>query len=384
MSVLAPTCDQVAERIQQDLDHIVSEVAHLHGVTSLILMGAFGRGEGSVIAVNGEIQPLNDYDLMLVSESAEDLAEQVRILSTSLARELGMDFVDFDLVDPKRFVAAPPTIYYYDLKYGSRVLWGDPTVLDLLPDYRPEDIPLSEAIRLLLNRMAGILGGFLASRRGALGSQDYLYMRNQLVKAAVACGDALIVGQHRHHHLYRERRQRLGELRHSGALAFLQRDDLALIDEGYAEKLSPTNQLDRDLWGWLHDLLPAYEKVFVHLVEVYTNNDSVLNVSTAIEAYSRCHSRVSLRQRLHLPYRLARDRCWDRFYGVPHVQRAYAALPLVLFSCPVHDFDPDKLRLSREMLRSVARVRPGSDSLDWDLWEAHRSAALEAWEQLCH
>ena len=70
----------ISNRIQEDLDRIVGEIAQIGGVDALILMGGFGRGEGSVVTIRDRTIPLNDYDLMIVTEKAEDIhSEQKKI-----------------------------------------------------------------------------------------------------------------------------------------------------------------------------------------------------------------------------------------------------------------------------------------------------------------
>ncbi|MHC4579941.1 MAG: hypothetical protein ACYS14_00690, partial [Planctomycetota bacterium] len=80
---------RISNRIQEDLDRIVEEITQLEGIVALILMGGFGRGEGSVVTIRGRTRPLNDYDLMIVTENAEDIARQVDKLSDELATDFG-------------------------------------------------------------------------------------------------------------------------------------------------------------------------------------------------------------------------------------------------------------------------------------------------------
>jgi predicted nucleotidyltransferase len=374
----------IAPRIQEDLDRVVEEIAQLGGVDALILMGGFGRGEGSVVTIRDRTIPLNDYDLMIVTEKAEYIAGQVDELSVELATDFGIDFVEFDLVHPKALCTAPPSIYYYDLKYGSRVLWGDYKVLESLPAYRPEDIPLWEGMKLLFNRMAGLLSGFVAEGRHPSTEREYLYVRNQLVKAGVACGDALVLLYDRYHHLYSKRQRRFRKLAELGCLNFLEKSAVEMLDKAYTQKLNPDNQLDLDLWDWLAALLPHYELTFLHVMAAYTTRE-VGNVSDAVRYYLHTdHPRRSLRWWVQ---QLARS--FQRGWATPDEEsarkRAYGALPLVIFSCPVYKYDQKRLRWARQLLQGISSIHVERTKSDSGLgWEDYRQAAFEAWERFCH
>ena len=56
------TVQQTADTlVQQHLDRIIAAVTENNNLRAVILMGAFGRGEGSFAYLNGHLQPLNDY-----------------------------------------------------------------------------------------------------------------------------------------------------------------------------------------------------------------------------------------------------------------------------------------------------------------------------------
>jgi hypothetical protein len=321
---------------------------------------------------------------MIVTENAEDIARQVDKLSDELATDFGIDFVEFDLVHPKALCTAPPSIYYYDLKYGSRVLWGDYKVLESLPAYKPEDIPLWEGMKLLFNRMAGLLSGFVAGGRHPSTEREYLYVRNQLVKAGVACGDALVLLYDRYHHLYSKRQNRFRKLAERGRLNFLEKSAVEMVNEAYTQKLNPNNQLDLDLWDWLAALLPHYELTFLHVMAAYTTRE-VGNVSDAVRYYLQAdHPRRFLRWWVQQLARL-----FQRGWATPDEEwarkRAYGALPLVLFSCPVYKYDQKRLRWARQLLQGISSIQLVRRKSDSELgWEDHRQAAFEAWERFCH
>ena len=60
--------DKVNSKIQADLELITHKILELLNgkAHSILLCGGFGRGEGSVVASNGKIHIVNDYDFTIV------------------------------------------------------------------------------------------------------------------------------------------------------------------------------------------------------------------------------------------------------------------------------------------------------------------------------
>lgn len=138
-------------RIDADMGRI-AEVAAPHGLTG-VLIGGYGRGEGTpFIHPDGSQSPFNDYDLVVVVEKLNrSVREKFQSMEKQLSEELGLPV---DLY-PCRRTALPKcefSLLNYEMKYGHKVVWGDEDILDAMPDYPHNGIPLSEGTRLLLNR----------------------------------------------------------------------------------------------------------------------------------------------------------------------------------------------------------------------------------------
>lgn len=145
-------------------------------IISIILFGGFGKGEGSVQAVNGKPVPYNDFDLYIVTEKKLTDSELNKI-SINASNAIGMGGLEIayfpeQIYDSNKFfhvdVRCIPynklgklmnTQRYYELKYGSRVIYGDKTVLDKIPEIKTEEIPLSEGLRNLFNKLHTMLLG---------------------------------------------------------------------------------------------------------------------------------------------------------------------------------------------------------------------------------
>lgn len=213
---------------------------------AIILVGGFGRGEGSVIIEeDGNISPINDYDLVVISDEPlpGDVVARVR---KELATELDIWWVDISTYTVNRLRWLRYRMYVYDLKYGSQVLYGDSSLLSLIPDMAPEKMPLVEAEIQFFTRLWCFLGPFRTDY--VIYSPDAeaaFFLTNQMCKAVLACADALLIVEGLYHHSYRERRDRfLGQYGDRTQLA-------ELVRWAFEFKLRPTTTLDRDpvaLW----------------------------------------------------------------------------------------------------------------------------------------
>jgi predicted nucleotidyltransferase len=184
----------VDQKIQKDLEKIISFLTlKIRDLCSLILTGGFGRGEGSVIIKNGKIKPLNDYDLVLIVEK-KTKPQLLKKYGKILAKKLGMRFVDLIQIEKNRVSTLPLTQFYFDLKFGGRVIYGESNILKEIPQWQPFQIPLDSAKELLLNRLVTILECFSDDflKRG-LTRKEKEFLRTQLVKSVIACCDVLLI-----------------------------------------------------------------------------------------------------------------------------------------------------------------------------------------------
>jgi hypothetical protein len=122
--------------------------------------------------------------------------------------ELGID-VEFKLLAATALATAEPTMFYFDLLQGHRLVWGDPGVLQPAPAALrdPQRLPLSEPARLLFNRGSGLL--FARWRlEDAPDDPDGFVERNH-AKARLALADAVLAAAGRHDGSCRRRAERI-------------------------------------------------------------------------------------------------------------------------------------------------------------------------------
>lgn len=194
---------EINRKIERDLSAIKRVlINNLKDVYALILVGGFGRGEGSVILKNNQVQIVNDYDIVIVAKKVIS-REQIKLLSKRITKMLSIRLID---LIPLRFSDLPHlplTIFNYDLKYANYIFFGDQKVLDIMPDYKSELIPLSEGKNLLINRLICLAESFSEKYKNkeTTGKQS-LFLVNQCAKATLAVSDAFLLLRNKYHPSY--------------------------------------------------------------------------------------------------------------------------------------------------------------------------------------
>ncbi len=171
--------DQIVE---EDIQKIIDACAG-EDFKSLVLYGAFGRGEGCVL--NGK--PRNDYDLLLVGGSKE-LEDKITNIATGCVNEVWR----IDGWNRKNVC----TQKRYEVKYGSQLLAGEP--LDL-PDWEAYEIPFEDAMESLGNRAVSLILGKYEMMKD---EPDWRKCIEQIAKGIIAVGDAVLIRRGEFHPKY--------------------------------------------------------------------------------------------------------------------------------------------------------------------------------------
>lgn len=207
----------VEQRIAADLRAVCDSVEAQLGprMSAVLLLGGYARGEGGTLDRRGDPGPYNDYDLVVVLERVRDLPAARRRLQRIAAHwehRLGVD-VDLWPISRRALRRAPPTLFWLDVSMGARrMMAGHGEIERDLPRWKPRDVPLEEASRLLANRAVGLALSNLEDREC-----DELRAARHIHKAVLACGDARLLAAAHYRATFVERQAELHRL--SGAPA---------------------------------------------------------------------------------------------------------------------------------------------------------------------
>lgn len=169
--------EKVDEYIKKNyLDKVVASFVKDCSPIAIILFGGFGRGEGSIQAIHGKPVPFNDFDFYLITEKKLS-DEELNRISENASKEIGMGGLEVayfpgEEYDSNKFFHVDTRCIqfselgklmkmqrYYELKYGGQVIYGDATVLDKIREIKPDEIPISDGLRNLFNKLHTMLLG---------------------------------------------------------------------------------------------------------------------------------------------------------------------------------------------------------------------------------
>ena len=117
-------------------------------------------------------------------------------------------------VGPAYLRRLAPHIFAYELRTCGDVLWGDRTVLDLVPAFEPGDIPLEDAWRLVQNRMVEYLE--VVDELGEPRLREGTAAHYRTVKLYLDLATSLLLFAGAYAPTYRERAARLARLAVAG------------------------------------------------------------------------------------------------------------------------------------------------------------------------
>ena len=164
-------------------------------LVSVVLGGGYGRGEGGVVVVHGQERPYNDLDLILVvHDPASVPRDRLEAIQATWSEKLFGIHVDMSRpLTIEQIKAWPHYMMWQDVLLGHIVLFGPPDVIRAnAPDILLKPLPLTEALRLMLNRGAGLLYA-LRIAAGVAPQEDEDFIRRNYFKCAQALGDAALM-----------------------------------------------------------------------------------------------------------------------------------------------------------------------------------------------
>lgn len=197
---------------------------------SIILIGSFGRGEGTVIEHSGLIEIVSDYEFIIVTNKIWS-----RLIISKLSSELS-NLIKGDVTlswsTPNRisnnrsgnflYRSHSPSILMYESKAGGTTIHGNNYLNCNIID--PLCLPVWEGVRLIYNRMSEVLcycdaDLFLNCPKFA-NSKNNNWWLNKLI---LSCSDALLIINRKYHYSYSERLNRVA----------ISRNDNIIFDKYY-------------------------------------------------------------------------------------------------------------------------------------------------------
>lgn len=184
---------------------------------AVLLGGGYGRGEGGVLRGSDGDRPYNDLEFYVALKGNRHGNEfryhrRLEVLGEILTHLADAE-IEFKIASLAELAASPVSMFSYDLLAGHRLLWGAADCLRDCEDHNhAESVPSAEATRLLMNRCSGLLFARTELERAPFTPGAADFVRRNIAKAQLACGDAVLTACGRYHWSCRERHHRLEQL----------------------------------------------------------------------------------------------------------------------------------------------------------------------------
>lgn len=227
---------------------------------AVLLGGGYGRGEGGVLRGSAGDRPYNDLDFSVAITGNRHGNEfryhrRLEVLGGILTHLAGAE-IEIKITSLAELGALPISMFSYDLIAGHRMLWCHPRAHGLpgCAHHRSAaEMGEFEATRLLMNRCSGLLFARIELEREPLTPVAADFVRRNIAKVQLACGDALLAAFGRYHWSCRERHHRLEQLAASQRWPWLDAT-MRHHAQGVEFKLHPiTGGYPRDQLLTLHD-----------------------------------------------------------------------------------------------------------------------------------
>lgn len=383
--------------VEEVLETIIREILCRVGANNclaILLIGSFGRGEGGVRKRGDGWKIVNDIELWVIQDKPTPWL--LNGLEEEIEKRFGIYDIDIHVKTTGQLKPIAPTMFAYDVRYGSQIIYGDQEFIKAMGELNSSDIPVWEGARLLLNRSGGLIMHFTWPRylaRLQLPDEIQQYMKNQLVKTGLALGDALIVCHQIYHTSYKKRWSIFQSLIAEGQIK-LSTDDAAFIAQCYEEKLFPgTHRIFNDLFTCYEKLLmQIFMPVFLHVMSEYFSA-ALPDINTYFHTMAKdIMQKASIRNTFLWPIlrsaklalrarRLPRKDDWLDRRPVPK-EAIYAAIPLVLYAAPFLSSPRLEQLKTAEVLLNVSK--PLTLTCSEDRWENLRAICFKLWYATCH
>jgi hypothetical protein len=171
----------------------------------IILYGGYGRNEGSwIIGKDQSPKPYNDFDILLVSNKqlSSDLIIKIK---KDIKSQISIKWIDLSQIKVYKLKKLKNSIYNYDLKYASKILYGNEKLQSFIPNLKSNTIPLKDIDILFKTRIWTLVGCFGDNSFVQISGASSMFFRNQMAKSVLASVDSFLILKQQYHHSYKQR-----------------------------------------------------------------------------------------------------------------------------------------------------------------------------------
>ena len=188
---------------KKELSLIIDEVKIFNPI-SIVLYGGYSRDEGGIIKKNKTKYPYNDFDILLIVRKTIKNSQLVKI-EKELKKKINIKWIDFTQKTIKEISRPGGTVFYYDLKYYGKVLYGNKDVLNHIPEINNCKIDKIEIDKLFSTRIWTFLGCFPEKSFTTINGEESRFFKNQMSKAILCLVDVFLIDKRIYTTLYSDK-----------------------------------------------------------------------------------------------------------------------------------------------------------------------------------
>ena len=240
------------------------------GVVSIYLTGGYAASEGTVIVEDREIKLLSDYDLVVITKGRASMASLKRSSLQKLRNiyEMpGHPIYEVFVWNINELDKLPPTKFLHDFQL-ARCIYGE-EIRTMVPRISGSEIPLTEGLRLIFNRVFGALIPFSPSLLYTNSSVRRLrHLTFESVKLVLGSCEALLILEGIHSLTQKENVRLFQEKLFSRFPQLSQRVPSVskLIEQALEYRLRPSTEAEKnalDIWFNSRDLALLTFELFI-------------------------------------------------------------------------------------------------------------------------
>lgn len=385
-------------KIDDIIRQMTDDIVERFHPKSIILSGSFGKGEITVTECNNCLHFLSDCEVVIISNSFLLNKYKIKQFSDEFYHKTGLRLgisgilLSIYLQHPLLCRKLKPTMANYDLKWGSKVIYGK-DYLSGIANFNQKEIPLWEGLRLMFNRMAESLEYFSRD----MPSDEMVFWTDKII---IACQDALLLTLGKYHYSFKKRNEMFQSLFPRVFIELNKKipNFLEISKQATKRKLNGTNDVDDPIGYWF-DAAEICDMVFRFVLEkdMGITFDTYLEYHDKYMRYQNTNPNslrffsIPLRQNLRSFVKM-----WAFGYELPVIKmiqrimtpwrhEVYSIIPLVYFSLS-RDGDVNCSMLEK-IKANLVFSNISKDPFQYDKddeWMYLKRLMLESWHIICY
>jgi hypothetical protein len=380
-------------------------------VKSIILTGGITRKEGSAIRYGERIEVFSDYDFLVLADKVTyKIRKQLRNISTKLTKEFSREglpsHVDIAPISIHALSNMKARMFTLELKEYGRSLYGEDH-REYMPDVKAEDIKQEDSLRMLHNRIVGVLEYFdpaiflWKERKDESLAKFLLY---HIAKNLIDLGSSLLSFEKMYVCSYRERVEVLKDNFEKFNISEEYLPLPEIVEEWTEFKLNPDIEgllkergygnpdyediieFGKELWFehvgyvealWKYEVQKRYNTEgtdISKLIDVYFESNNTLR-----EKLAGCY-RYVVKKPADFPFHSLVNGCLKSIKGSALVPSVYSLSNLIFFYAPII-LKQNTFPQESSFKKYVKRL-PINPSRKWDtigVWDSARINAVHLW-----